>query len=309
MEKMKRVLVVVNPVAGMGKAVEIAPKLLKELAARGMTASTLHTTEEARHDEMDNKILDSDIVIALGGDGTLNRVARPILLCPQRNDKPLPAVAFVALGTGNVAARAFGLPQRLSDAANVIASGTTRHIDAGIVFQNGVAVAVFLLWLGAGLDGAIVHAVAAYRSRYRGSWLMPRYFLEAPRTLMAYTFPKMNVQSEHVNGDFASVMVANVGLLGVGSITRKASPYDGEFNLIATSPRNRLSWCLSGILAGLGGYDFCYGVSRSLETNVTLRLHESVPMQIDGEPFGPPAGHEVSLTIKIRQAAFPLLVP
>ncbi len=306
---MKRVLVVVNPVAGMGKAVEIAPRLLEELASRGITASILHTTTDERNDEMDNAILDSDIVIALGGDGTLNRVARPILLCSQRHHKTLPAVAFVALGTGNVAARAFGLPQRLSDIANMIASGTTRHIDAGIVFQNDVAVAVFLLWLGAGLDGAIVHAVAAYRSRYRGSWLMPRYFLEAPRTLLTYNFPKMTVQSEQINGDFASVMVANVGLLGVGSITRKASPYDGAFNLIATSPRNRLSWCLSSILARFSVYDFCYGVSRSLETNVTLKLPESVPIQIDGEPFETPAARVASISIKIRQAAFPLLVP
>ncbi|MBI3359206.1 MAG: hypothetical protein HY037_06485, partial [Nitrospirae bacterium] len=293
-----------NPVAGRGKAISVAPKLLKELAARGITATTLYTTEEARNDMLDHSILDSDIVIAMGGDGTLNRVARPILLSSQNNAERLPSVAFVALGTGNVAVRAFHLPQRLSDVANLIASGTTRSIDAGIVFQNGVAIAVFLLWLGAGLDGAMIHAVDAIRSHYRGSWLIPRYFLEAPRTLMTYKFPKINVQSKQINGNFASVMIANVGLLGIGSITRFANPYDGQFDLIATSPRNRLAWFLSALLAGIHGYDFCFGVSRSRETDVTLQSQESVPAQIDGEPLGPPP-----FAIKIRHSALALLMP
>ncbi len=298
------VLVVVNPVAGRGQAAIAAPKLLQELAIRGIKAHLIETSEASRNDALDKAILDAEAVIAMGGDGTLNRVARPILLCPRPNNKPPPSVGFVAMGTGNVAARAFNLPQRLSDVADLAAAGTTRNIDAGIVLQNGVAVAVFLLWLGAGLDGALVHAVAGCRSRYRGSWLMPRYFLEAPRTLMTYPFPKINVQSKHIQGDFGGVMIANVGLLGVGSITRFASPYDGEFNLIATPPRNRLSWCLSGILAGLHGYDFCYGVSRSRETNVTLQSQESVPIQIDGEPY---VEHGTSFSIKMRKAALPLL--
>ena len=85
---MKRVLLVVNPVAGRGRAVIIAPRLLKELAALGMTATTIATTEEVNNNALDQAIIDSDVVIAMGGDGTLNRVARAILLCPQRDDKP-----------------------------------------------------------------------------------------------------------------------------------------------------------------------------------------------------------------------------
>ncbi len=320
--EMKPVLLVVNPVAGRGRAVVVAPKLLKELTARGIKTQILYTTEEDRNDALDNAILDSEVVIAMGGDGTLNRVARPILLagevlpagngslCPPRDDQPLPAVGFVALGTGNVASRAFRLPQRLPDVAALAASGATRNIDAGIVFQNGVAVAVFLLWLGAGLDGAVIHAVAAVRSRYRGAWLMPRYFLEGPRTLMSYRFPKIDVQSEQINGGFAGVMIANVGLLGMGSVTRKADPCDGQFDLIATTPRNRLGWFLSGLMAGMHSYDFCYGVHRSRETGVILQSQESVPVQIDGEPFGPPpAGVVTPFSIKIRHLALPLLAP
>lgn len=306
---MKRVLLVVNPVAGRGKAIAFAPKLLREFAARGIKANIIETTEKPENSLLDKAILDADTVIAMGGDGTLNRVARPILLTPT---KSLPSVAFVALGTGNVAARAFHLPQRLSDIANLVAAGTARHIDAGIVFQNGIVAAVFLLWLGAGLDGAVIHAVADCRERLRGASLLPHYFLKGARTLMTYKFPKINVQSEQINGDFESAMIANVGLLGVGSITRFANPYDGQFNLIATPHRNRLSWCLSGIMALMHSYDFCLGVSRSRETNIKLHLQASVPVHVDGEPFSDfatPAGGVPSLEIQIRPLALPLLMP
>jgi diacylglycerol kinase family enzyme len=317
----KPVLLLVNPVAGRGKASSIAPKLIKELAILGIPSEIIKTTEDSRDPVLDQAILDAEVVIAMGGDGTLNRVAKTILLSAPCNDRPRPAVAFVALGTGNVAARAFCFPQRLSDVAELVALKKTRLVDAGIVFQNGVSVAVFLLWLGAGLDAELIHTIADYRSHHRGAWLMPRYFMEMPRLLMTYPFPKINVHSEQINGNFASVMIANVGLLGFGSVTRFADPCDGQFNLIATSPRSRKAWFLSAIMAGMNAYDFCPSVSRSRETDVTLQSQGSVPLQIDGEPFGSPellqsrcVGHvpcgtcSCAIEIKIRPAALSILI-
>jgi diacylglycerol kinase family enzyme len=300
---MNRVLIVVNPIAGRGKAVTVLPELIKKFSERGITPQTYFTTANPVDDALDEAILQSEAVIAMGGDGTLNRVARPIVLRAKPGE-PLPAVGLIAMGTGNVAAGVFHLPQRLSEIVDCVAMKKTHAIDVGVVSQNAVAIAVFLLWLGAGLDGAVIHAVAAIRSRYVGSWLMPRYFLEAPRTLFTYPFPDIEVSSRGTNGVFASVIVANVGSFGVGGVTKKADPTDGNLNVIATAPRSRLSWCLSGLMAGFNCYDFCWGVRRSEETHVTVLANEAVPVQVDGEPFGPPP-----FSIQIRKAALSLLSP
>jgi diacylglycerol kinase family enzyme len=298
-----RALLVVNPIAGRGRAATLAPALVSELAARGISARTVLTAPEGGDDALDEAILGADAVIALGGDGTLNRVARPIVL-RQRPDRPRPVVALVALGTGNVAARAFGLPRRPADVARLVSSGAVRLLDAGVVSRRGAVVGVFLLWLGAGLDGALIHAVAARRSTSRGSWLIPRYLLEGPRVLVTYPFPPVRVRSEHVDGDFATVLLANIGRLAVGSVTRRADPCDGQLDLIATRARSRLSWWVSGALVGVNAYDRCWGVRRSRERRVQLLADEPVPVHIDGEPFG-----TLPLEVEVRPAVLPLLTP
>ncbi|MEK7286902.1 MAG: diacylglycerol kinase family protein, partial [Nitrospirota bacterium] len=300
-QKVNRVLIVANPVAGRGKAVVILPHLLKAFAEFGITPETYFTTANPHDDLLDQAILNSDAVIAMGGDGTLNRVSRPIIL----NAKPntiLPMVGLIPMGTGNVASGALCFPRSFSETAHAVVSEKKRLIDVGVVFQNDAAIAVFLLWLGAGLDGAVIHAVAAIRSRYLGSWLIPRYVIETLRTFATYSFPNINIVSGQIHGDFPSAVVANIGSFGVGGVTRKADPTDGKFNLIATSHRNRFSWCLSGLMAGLNCYDFCWDVNRSFETDIKISAGESVPVQIDGEPFCSPP-----FSIQIRKAALPIL--
>ncbi len=63
--------------------------------------------------------------------------------------------------------------------------------------------------------------------------LMVEYFLEGPRTLARYKFPPVHVESEQIKGDFASVMLANVGRLAIGSVTTSADPQDGQIDVIA----------------------------------------------------------------------------
>ncbi len=279
--------------------------ILQELAARGVKAEIFFTNADPQNDDLDSAILNAEKIIAVGGDGTLNRVARPILLC-SKPEAPLPAVAFFPLGTGNVAARAFHLPRHIPDMVDLVVSDTRLKIDAGIVSREGVPCAVFLLWFGAGLDGALIHAVAKSRAchGYTGSRLILQYILETPLTFFTYPFPKVEVKSKQINGEFAGVILANIGLLGLGSVTRKADPQDGLVNLLAAQPRSRLSWCLSGLLAAAHGFDLCPGVSRSKERLVHLSANEWVPVQIDGEPWGP-----LPVSIEIRKAALSLIAP
>ncbi len=300
---MKQALIVVNPIAGGGRAAAAAPALVKALADRGVQTKIITTSPMDQDDALDQAILDSEAIIAMGGDGTLNRVARPIVLKKQREARS-PAVAFVPFGTGNVAARAFRLPRNFSDVADLVALGTVRPIDVGVVSRNGMAVAVFLLWLGAGLDGALIHRVAAHRPREQGLRLILRYMIETPRTFMTYRFPAVTLQSERTHGEFAGVILANIGPLGIGNITRDADPSDGKVDIIAARPRSRPSWLLSGLLVGLNRSDLCWNVCRSRETDVRLTAKEPVPVQIDGEPFGP-----LPLTVEMKPAALHLLSP
>jgi diacylglycerol kinase (ATP) len=296
-----KTLVVANPVSGHGRAAEVVPRLLEALAAWGVQAEAVFTTAETRPGALEEAILGAEIAVAVGGDGTVNRVVQAVVL-GQTPERPGPAVAIVPAGTGNVAARVFGFPGEISRAARIIAGGASRAVDAGVVLRDGRVDAAFLLWLGAGLDGALIHAIARRRSPFRGTRLVVEYFLEGPRTLWRYPFPLMRLETESLSGDFVTVMLANVGRLAIGSVTTRADPADGQFDVVAIPPRSRLAWCFACLMAGLNVPDRCPGIVRSRARRMRLSAGAGLPVQIDGEPLG-----YLPVEVEVRPAALRLV--
>ena len=109
-----------------------------------------------------------DLVIAHGGDGTVNEVVNGILRGGPRPDKPM--LGVVPGGSANVFAGALGIPRDPVEATHVllqaIENGTTRRIGLGQVFadvtENG---RWFTFNAGVGLDADVVAGVEAKRAK------------------------------------------------------------------------------------------------------------------------------------------------
>ena len=122
-----------------------------------------------------------DVVIALGGDGTVNEVVNGLLtdgVHPQ-----VPALGVVPGGSTNVFARALGLPNDPVEATSVLidamATGRSRRIGLGRADERW-----FLFTAGLGYDAAVVAAVEAHRRRgHRSTHSL--YVRTAIRTLLA----------------------------------------------------------------------------------------------------------------------------
>jgi diacylglycerol kinase (ATP) len=91
-----------------------------------------------------------DLLLAAGGDGTINEVLNGIV-----GSK----IAFGALpaGTANVLAAEIGLSGRPDQAAAELLDAVPVRIGAGVVEVDGLAPRYFLLMAGVGLDARIVH--------------------------------------------------------------------------------------------------------------------------------------------------------
>ena len=85
-----------------------------------------------------------DVVVAAGGDGTLSEVANGLLRAA--GDGPTAPFGILPIGTANDFSDMVGLPRDLQAAAQIIAAGQTRQIDAGCInnhfFINNCAVAM-----------------------------------------------------------------------------------------------------------------------------------------------------------------------
>lgn len=116
-----------------------------------------------------------DVVVTLGGDGTVNEAVNGLLtaapgLAP-RDTAPafrLPALAVVPGGSTNVFARALGLPRDWVDGTSVILEGlrSGRHRVIGLGRADD---RYFTFTAGLGLDAAVVRRVEQARLRGRTS--------------------------------------------------------------------------------------------------------------------------------------------
>lgn len=125
-----------------------------------------------------------DLVVSLGGDGTVNEVVNGLMSAAADADDPqgrvpafrLPAFAAVPGGSTNVFARALGLPRDWAEATSVLLEGLrlgrSRTIGLGRADDR-----YFTFCAGFGLDAAVIERVE--RARRRGRVATPALYLRA----------------------------------------------------------------------------------------------------------------------------------
>src|SRR6202011_1714561 len=126
-----RVVFVVNPASANGRTGREWPDLSAKLKALGVDHEAVLTRAPAEATELTAVALagGAEIVVAVGGDGTLNEVANGFFL---KGDPPADsAIALMPYGTGGDFRRTFSLPTELAEVAQMLNGGGRRRIDAG----------------------------------------------------------------------------------------------------------------------------------------------------------------------------------
>lgn len=123
MDKSNSILVIVNPCSGKGKGAKIAPKVKKMFADNGFQVDILFTQKQGDATEY-AKNATSKVVVAIGGDGTLNETITGLM----QNDNKL-TLGYIPLGSTNDFAKSMGIPFCWKSAAKAIITGEERVID------------------------------------------------------------------------------------------------------------------------------------------------------------------------------------
>ncbi len=164
-----------------------------------------------------------DVVVAIGGDGTVNEAVNGLMQLPAAKR---PAFGVVPDGTGNDYGFALGLrPGDLEDASRVLAEGKTRVLDVGDV--NG---RFFANSVGLGFDGAV--AEAASKVRYLKGF--PAYLCSVFTVLKEWANFELTltVDGRVLEGKAFLAAVANGPRSGGGFLLAPAArPDDGLFDV------------------------------------------------------------------------------
>lgn len=125
----KKALFIVNPVSGKMKIKNELFTVLKMFSDAGYESSVLMTSKRGDATEFarENRNV-YDVIVACGGDGTLNEVVSGLM---QRPENGRPKIGFIPSGTTNDLAETHGIPKDPKKAAELIISGTVAKNDVG----------------------------------------------------------------------------------------------------------------------------------------------------------------------------------
>ena len=145
-----------------------------------------------------------DVVFTLGGDGTAMEVAGSLA------GSGVP-VGVLPGGTGNLLARALGIPRNVARAVPALLHGSVRQIDLGVVLGHRFAVAA-----GVGIDAAMVAETPAWMKKRLG---VLAYTLIATRAALRavlfrqFFLARVDVDGEIIERRAAAVLFANFGAI------------------------------------------------------------------------------------------------
>ena len=287
----RRLLLVANPISGGGRGRALAPALAAALAQRGVGAEVYLTEaagDAARRAEAAGRE-PWDGLVALGGDGTVNEVLNGM---PDLS-RPL---GVLPVGTANVLARELQLPQSAEAAADVISAGHLHELAVGVCDERR-----FLLFVGVGVDGAIVKRLSEVRTGTLGmhKWLGPLL-----HTVRRWPQHSLTVRCDDGPAltDVSSVLVTRVRTYGGIMRLPDADRDSGELHVLAFHMRSRLRWLYHGLRATIGGLR----PGRHLTVRRARRVHidGAAPFQIDGD-----FGGESPLTVSLLPTPARLYAP
>lgn len=176
---------IVNPAAGrFGVLRERLPAVAALLATHGYRVRVLYTGPEANSGrELARGSLDSALILACGGDGTVHDVLQGVAHTGV-------ALGVLPLGTANALARNLLLPRDPVGALTRLLRYTARTLPLGEV-TNDAGTRWFTVLAGCGPDGALAHTMPAGLKRRLGRGA---YYAHAARLFATRRWPEFEVE-------------------------------------------------------------------------------------------------------------------
>jgi diacylglycerol kinase (ATP) len=149
----RKTRIILNPMADMGNAWKVANDLRPMITQYGNadwsgTVYPTHATELA----MQSGEQGYELIVAIGGDGTVHEVVNGIMQLPANRR---PTLGVVPVGSGNDFAHAIGVPMRPDHALALALGGEASAIDVGVMTDENGRREYFDNTLGIGFDAVV----------------------------------------------------------------------------------------------------------------------------------------------------------
>lgn len=271
-----RILCILNPIAGGGRTVERVTSAIREtFRGTGITYDIVTTQEKGDGTKLSRNAVEEgyDIVVAIGGDGTINEVATGLVGSPQ-------VLGIIPVGSGNGLARGLRIPLNYRDACRLIVHGQSRKIDVGQVCDR-----YFFVTSGIGFDAHVGKVYDEKPGHPRGffpyvQFATTEFFNYKPQEILLTCNRKTYAYTPFI------LTVANVEQYGGGAIIApNAIPDDGLFDITIISQSHVLEMLPHLPKLFLGNINTYPYFKSHRADSLTITRPSPGPIHVDGEPF------------------------
>jgi diacylglycerol kinase (ATP) len=268
---------IVNPIAGNGFAKTIVPRLEEMIKKHNIDAEIVLTERYGHATELSEAYMDKGFsyIIGVGGDGTLNEIARPLI-----NKKDV-TIGIIPAGTGNDFIQILGFPNRFGDDEwDIFFKAQTALLDAGSV--NGK---VFFNGMGLGFDAQVAaeNYTEPGKVKRGGKY---KYIWHIVKTLLFFREKKMTVISGDIRNDsdcFINTIAIGRRFAGGFFLTPKAIANDGLLDVCMIKKLSLLERFNILLKVPEGKHTSDRRVNYYQTAGIDLEFPVTVPFHVDGE--------------------------
>lgn len=293
---MNKYIFIVNPVSGSGQRKLVIEQIKNVCEAQNidfeiqLTQHAGHATELAKEASK----IENTVVCAVGGDGSLNEVARGLV----GSNTPM---GIIPEGSGNGLARHLRIPLKTIDAIKALLNGRIEPMDAGSLNNE-----LFFVTCGIGFDAEV-----SYNFSKRSTRGIVGYVKESIKLFPLYKSKTYRVIANGISKDREAftISVANASQYGNDAVIAKdASVADGLLDLCVIKKYPKVFGPQIGIsmfMKNLHSSKFYRGLQSEKITIESLENQTQCNAQIDGEAIVV----NYPINIEVKPQALNVVVP
>ena len=270
---MTQIHFIVNPIAGSAKNILNTSFLKEHFNAEAYQLNVKYSNYKGHAIELtQNSIQEkADIIVACGGDGTINEVASCLV-----NTKVI--LGIIPTGSGNGLASNLNIPKKIDAALSLLKTQNVKTIDVGKLNDK-----VFFSNTGIGYDAQVIKLYEASGKRKLISYIKAcMTCLVSSKKMAALT---ISINQELIDIKPFLVFISNSNEMGYNvSLTPQASLQDGLLDVLIVPKMNFLKTLYFGLLVLIKKQHALASVKTYTITEMTISKEKEsfFESQIDG---------------------------
>jgi diacylglycerol kinase (ATP) len=277
--KKKEWVFIVNPIAGNGFGETIVPKLKEMIQKHNIEAEIVFTEKSGHATQLSEQYFNRGFryIIAVGGDGTFNEMAIPLI-----NKKDI-VTGIIPAGTGNDFIQILGFPNRFGDKDwDSFFNKNTIAMDSGSC--NGM---IFLNGMGLGFDAQVAAENYTEPGKVkRGSKY--KYIWHIVKTLLFFREKRMTVITDNIRQEtdcFINTIAVGRRFAGGFYLTPKAIANDGLLDVCMIKKLSLFERFSILLKVPEGKHTTDKRVNYYQTSGINIEFPEVVPFHVDGELY------------------------